>query len=86
MENRIFEKHELRYLIATTVSGVPMYLKKKLQQNRYSFVYDVADAIKTTNKEIAESVISFYRSDTRDNETDLVIIPLLITYELIKED
>lgn len=35
---RVMEKQELRYVLATTISGEPMYLKKKLQKSEYKFV------------------------------------------------
>ena len=37
MKEKILDKQVLRYVIATTVSGKPTYLKKKLQKIEYSF-------------------------------------------------
>ena len=41
MKEKILDKQVLRYVIATTVSGKPTYLKKKLQKIEYSFVTDI---------------------------------------------
>ncbi len=82
---RVMEKQELRYVLATTISGEPMYLKKKLQKSEYKFVSDNCDATKCTSKKMAQFVKDFYRHDTGDYHADLVIIPLVISYELVKE-
>jgi len=83
MKEKILDKQVLRYVIATTVSGRPTYLKKKLQKIEYSFVADIDDATKCSSYAIAETVIKYY--DTHDTNAGLIIIPVVISYELVKE-
>ena len=84
MKEKILDKQVLRYVIATTVSGKPTYLKKKLQKIEYSFVTDIDDATKCSSYAIAEAVRKYYEHDTHDN-AGLIIIPVVISYELVKE-
>ena len=81
MKEKILDKQVLRYVIATTVSGRPTYLKKKLQK----IVTDIDDATKCSSYAIAETVRKYYEHDTRDTNAGLIIIPVVISYELVKE-
>lgn len=81
---KVLDKQELRYVLATAVSGRPMYLKKELQKIEYSFVTDITKATKTNSKRIAQMVLENYIHDTGDTKSELVIIPLVISYELVK--
>ena len=85
MKEKILDKQVLRYVIATTVSGKPTYLKKKLQKAEYSLVTNIDDATKCTSYAVAESVRKYYEYDTRDTNAGLIIIPVVISYELVKE-
>lgn len=85
MKEKILDKQVLRYVIATTVSGKPTYLKKKLQKAEYSFVENIDDATKCTSYAVAESVRKYYEYDTQDTRAELIIIPVVISYELVKE-
>lgn len=85
MKEKILDKQILRYVIATTVSGKPTYLKKKLQKTEYSFVTNIDDATKCTSYAVAESVRKYYEYDTQDTRAELIIIPVVISYELVKE-
>lgn len=85
MQKKILDKQVLRYVIATTVSGKPTYLKKKLQKAEYSFVTNIDDATKCTSYAVAESVRKYYEYDTQDTRAELIIIPVIISYELVKE-
>lgn len=85
MQEKILDKQVLRYVIATTVSGKPTYLKKKLQKAEYSFVTNIDDATKCTSYAVAESVRKYYEYDTQDTRAELIIIPVIISYELVKE-
>lgn len=85
MQKKILDKQVLRYVIATTVSGKPTYLKKKLQKAEYSFVTNIDDATKCTSYAVAESVRKYYEYDTQDTHAELIIIPVIISYELVKE-
>lgn len=80
---KYLDKQELKYVLATAVSGKPMYLKKELQQIKYSFVTDVIKATKIQSQKYAKIVLDNYINDTGDTKSELVIIPLLISYELI---
>ena len=80
MKEKILDKQVLRYVIATTVSGKPTYLKKKLQKIEYSFVTDIDDATKCSSYAIAEAVRKYYEHDTRDTNAGLIIIPVVISY------
>lgn len=81
---KILEKQELRYVLGTAVSGKPMYLKKKLQKIEYSFTTDITDATKAHSGKIARMMLDNYIHDTGDTGSELVIIPLVISYELVK--
>ena len=85
MKEKILDKQVLRYVIATTVSGKPTYLKKKLQKIEYRFVTDIDNATKCSSYAIAETVIKYYEHDTHDTNAGLIIIPVVISYELVKE-
>ena len=85
MKEKFLDKQVLRYVIATTVSGKPTYLKQKLQKIEYSFVSDIDDATKCSSYAIAEAVRKYYEHDTRDTNAGLIIIPVVISYELVKE-
>lgn len=81
---KVLEKQELRYVLATAVSGRPTYLKKELQKIEYSFVTDIINATKAHSKKIAQIMLENYIHDTGDTGSELVIIPLVISYELVK--
>lgn len=85
MKEKILDKQVLRYVIATTVSGKPTYLKKKLQKAEYSFVENIDEATKCSSSAIAETVRKYYEYDTQDTRAELIIIPVVISYELVKE-
>lgn len=85
MKEKILDKQVLRYVIATTVSGKPTYLKKKLQKAEYSFVENIDEATKCSSFAIAETVRKYYEYDTQDTRAELIIIPVVISYELVKE-
>lgn len=80
---KYLDKQELKYVLATAVSGKPMYLKKELQQVRYSFVTDITKATKTQSQKYAKIVLDNYINDTGDTKSELIVVPLLISYELI---
>lgn len=81
---KVLEKQELKYVLGTAVSGKPMYLKKKLQKIEYSFTTDITEATKAHSSKIARMMLENYVHDTGDTESELVIIPLVISYELVK--
>lgn len=78
----MIEKKIRKYVIAT-LTNPTMYLQS-LHFGRYAFM-DIEGATKFTSKKIANEMISFYRRDLCDYETEFVVVPVEITYELIKE-
>lgn len=82
---KILDKQELRYVLGTAVSGKATYLKKALTKAEYEFVTDITKATKTVSAKIANIILENYVRDTGDTTSELIVIPLLISYELIKE-
>lgn len=82
---KILDKQELRYVLGTAVSGKTTYLKKTLAKAEYEFVTDITKATKTISAKIANIILENYVRDTGDTTSELIVIPLLISYELIKE-
>ena len=82
---KILDKQELRYVLGTAVSGKATYLKKTLTKTEYEFVTDITKATKTVSVKIANIILENYVRDTGDTTSELIVIPLLISYELIKE-
>ena len=58
--------------------------KQKLQKIEYSFTTNITDATKAHSSKIARMMLNNYIQDTGDTESELVIIPLVISYELVK--
>ena len=46
---------------------------------------DIDNATKCSSYAIAETVIKYYEHDTHDTNAGLIIIPVVISYELVKE-
>lgn len=82
---KILDKQELRYVLGTAVSGKTTYLKKALAKAEYEFVTDITKATKTVSAKIANIILENYVRDTGDTTSELIVIPLLISYELVKE-
>ena len=82
---KILDKQELRYVLGTAVSGKATYLKKTLTKAEYEFVTDITKATKTVSAKIANIILENYVRDTGDTTSELIVKPLLISYELIKE-
>lgn len=78
----MMEKKIRKYVIAT-LTNPTMYLQS-LHFGKYAFL-DIVGATKFMTKGMANNMISFYRHDLCDYETELVVLPVEITYELIKE-
>ena len=72
-----------KYVIAT-LSSPTRYLKS-LHFGRYCFVEDIEGATKFLSKKLANKMISYYIADTGDSDVELVVVPVEITYNLIKE-
>ena len=80
--SNFIEKKCFKYVIAT-LDNPTMYLRYLLD-GKYVFVDDIERATKTLKYKLANDLKKYYYNDTKDN-TDLVIIPVRITYELINE-
>lgn len=80
---KILEKQIRKYVIATLSS--PTHYLKSLHFGRYCFVEDIEGATKFLSKKLANKMISYYIADTRDSDVELVVVPVEITYSLIKE-
>lgn len=80
---KYLEKKNKKYVIAT-LDNPTLYLKKTPAKNEYFFVEDIEIATKTTSKNLAHSILSYYYSDTGMNN-ELVVVPIEITYEIIDD-
>lgn len=79
---KYLEKKINKYVIAT-LNNPTLYLKKIPTKKEYYFVEDIESATKTVNEKLANLVLSYYYSDTGLN-TELVVVPIEITYEIIE--
>ena len=78
--NKYIEKKCLKYVIAT-LDNPTMYLKYLLD-GKYSFVEDIEYATKTLKCKLANDIKDYYYKDT-GMDTELIVIPVEVTYELI---
>lgn len=79
--NRFLEKKIRKYVIATLSSS---FLSRNSVNKTYLFT-DIDKATKFNSRKMARTWIDYYRLDTHDLELDLVVIPVDISYELIRE-
>jgi len=80
---RYLEKKIIKYVIAT-LDNPTLYLKKIPTKKEYYFVEDIEVASKTLSKNLANSILQYYYSDT-GLDTELVVVPIEITYEIIDD-
>ena len=84
--NRFLEKMVRRYVIASP-DNCQFFVELKdprTGERTQFFTDDIIGATKFTNSLDADWMIQVYRSEC-DNDIDLIIVPLEITYELINE-
>lgn len=81
---KYLEKKIRKYVIAT-LDNPTLYLRKTPSENEYCFVEDVEMATKALNATVIKQILQYYHFNTGLN-TELVVIPLEITYELIDEE
>ena len=81
---RYLEKKIRKYVIAT-LDNPTLYLKKTPAKKEYYFVEDIEVATKTMSEKLANSILSYYYSDT-GLDTELVVVPIEITYEIIDNE
>lgn len=77
------EKKVRKYVIAT-LDNPTLYLKKIPAKKEYYFVEDIEVATKTMSKKLAESILQYYYLDT-GLDTEMVVVPIDITYEIIDD-
>lgn len=80
---KYLEKKIRKYVIAT-LDNPTLYLKKTPTKNEYCFVEDIEAATKTLKQAMGEQILKYYYYDTGLN-TELVVVPIDITYEIIEE-
>ena len=84
MSERVKEREYVRYVVATlNQGGKAMYLHS-LHGGKYMFVEEIEYATKIRGKESAKDFYKFAVHDFGPN-IELVLLPVVITYELIKE-
>ena len=78
--NRYKEKEINKYVIAD-LSQPTNYLKS-MKDGRYSFIENVVIATKFVNRYTAQEICN---ECIRNTNIDFVVVPVLITYEIIEE-
>lgn len=78
--NRYLEKEIKKYVIAD-LSQPTNYLHS-LREGKYNFIDNIIVATKFINKNIAQQICN---ECIRNFQIDLVVIPIIITYEIVEE-
>ena len=78
--NKFKEKEIKKYVIAD-LSQPTNYLQS-LRGGRYCFIDNISTATKFVNKSIANNICD---ECIRNFNIDLVVVPIMITYEIIEE-
>ena len=78
--NKYQEKEVKKYVIAD-LSQPTNYLKS-MKDGRYSFIDNVVIATKFVNRYTAQEICN---ECIRNTNIDLVVVPVLITYEIVEE-
>ena len=78
--NKYKEKEIKKYVIAD-LSQPTNYLKS-MNDGRYSFIDNVVIATKFVNRYTAQEICN---ECIRNTNIDLVVVPVLITYEIVEE-
>lgn len=81
--DKYIEKELKRYVIAA-VSNPSQYLV--VEDGEVSFTSDIIKCTKAVSKRTAEYMRNLFYEKTGQTDIELVIIPLMITYELVRED
>ena len=81
---KYLEKKIRKYVIAT-LDNPTLYLKKTPGKNEYFFVEDIEIATKALSKNVMCQVLKYYYLDT-GLDTELVVVPVDITYEIIDDE
>lgn len=78
---KYLEKELKKYVIAD-LSQPTNYLHS-LREGRYNFINNIIIATKFVNKSTAQEICN---ECIRNMNIDLVVIPIMITYEIVEED
>lgn len=78
----IYTEERRRYVIASLDN--PTLFVKVLGGKKYTLMDSVVSATKYAERSLANEMIGYYRDATGDMR-DLVVIPVLITYDMIDE-
>ena len=81
---KYLEKKIKKYVIAT-LDNPTLYLKKTPGKNEYCFVEDIEIATKALSLSVMNQTLKYYFLDT-GLDTELVIVPIEITYEIIDDE
>lgn len=79
--NRYKEKEIKKYVIAD-LSQPTNYLHS-LREGKYNFINNIIVATKFVNKSTAQEICN---ECIKNTNIDLVVVPILITYEIVEED
>lgn len=79
--NKVLEKQQLKYVLATLEQ--PTRYIKSLHFGKYLLTDDIENATKTMSIKIAKELVDLYVHDT--GNTEIVVLPVVITYELVNE-
>ena len=79
--NRYKEKEIKKYVIAD-LSQPTNYLHS-IREGKYNFINNIIVATKFVNKSTAQEICN---ECIRNTNIDLVVIPIMITYEIVEED
>ena len=79
--NKYKEKEIKKYVIAD-LSQPTNYLKS-MKDGRYSFIDNIVIATKFISKSIAQEICN---ECIKNTNIDLVVVPIMITYEIIEEE
>lgn len=74
------EKEVKKYVIAD-LSQSTNYLRS-LREGNYCFIDNIVGATKFVNKNVAQSICN---ECMRNFNIDLVVVPIIITYEIVEE-
>lgn len=77
-----FKEKELKKYVIADLSNPTNYVMSK-RNGRYCFIDNIVGATKFVNKSIAQVICD---ECVRKYSIDLVVVPILITYEIIEED
>lgn len=81
---KYLEKKIRKYVIAT-LDNPTLYLKKTPGKVDYCFVEDIEIATKALSLKVMKQTLQYFYLDT-GLDTELVVVPVDITYEIIDEE